>query len=357
MVNLRFFGCVSGMALLAASVVSCSNDDPEGNIVPLPPVDGQGLFVVCEGGFGSGNASLALYDVSSRQIHSNVFQDANGALLGDVAQSMTIHNGKGWIVVNRSNVIFAIDPNTAKEVGRVTDGISSPRYLHFVSGQKAYVSQLAKNEIAVLDPESYTVTSSIPVPGYAENMAQIGDNLYVTCWSYGNKVVRINTESDNVDKEVEVGVQPKYIVADGNDRLWVITDGGWEGNPAGYEEPTLVCLDENLNILSKTGLPRASEYTSAGGLCINAAGDTLYWYNGSDIWSMSVDDIDSRKVLIENACQATYGLTVDPVNSQIYVADAVDYSQQGMVYRFSADGKVLMDEFRVGICPSSFCWK
>ena len=85
----------------------------------------------------------------------------------------------------------------------------------------------------VLDPESYTVTSSIPVPGYAENMAQIGDNLYVTCWSYGNKVVRINTESDNVDKEVEVGVQPKYIVADGNDRLWVITDGGWEGNPAG----------------------------------------------------------------------------------------------------------------------------
>ena len=32
--------------------------------------------------------------------------------LGDVAQSMTLHNGVGWIAVNNSHVVFAVDPDT-----------------------------------------------------------------------------------------------------------------------------------------------------------------------------------------------------------------------------------------------------
>ncbi len=51
-----------------------------------------------------------------------------------------------------------------------------------------------------------------------------------------------------------------------------------------------------------------------------------------------------------------YGLTVNPVNGEVYVADAIDYQQQGMIYRYSSDGK-LIDEFYVGITPGAFCWK
>ena len=51
-----------------------------------------------------------------------------------------------------------------------------------------------------------------------------------------------------------------------------------------------------------------------------------------------------------------YGLTVNPANGEVYIADAIDYQQQGMIYRYSPEGK-LIDEFYVGIIPGAFCWK
>ncbi|MBO7312909.1 MAG: YncE family protein, partial [Alistipes sp.] len=51
-----------------------------------------------------------------------------------------------------------------------------------------------------------------------------------------------------------------------------------------------------------------------------------------------------------------YGLTVCPRTGDVYIADAIDYVQQGMVYRYSKEGEPI-DEFYVGIIPGAFCWK
>ena len=51
-----------------------------------------------------------------------------------------------------------------------------------------------------------------------------------------------------------------------------------------------------------------------------------------------------------------YGLAVDPANSDDYVADAIDYSQPGVVYRFRQDGTAV-DTIRVGVTPGAFCFK
>ena len=98
---------------------------------PMPPgEEPEGVFIVCEGNFMYGNASLSFYLPSSGELQNEVFARANGMKLGDVAQSMTIHDGTAYIVVNNSGIVFGIDPETFR-IERVIRGIGSPRYICF----------------------------------------------------------------------------------------------------------------------------------------------------------------------------------------------------------------------------------
>ena len=122
-------------------------------------VTGKGLFITNEGNFMYGNASLSYYNPEMKHVENEVFARANGMKLGDVAQSMVIHKGVGWIVVNNSGVIFAIDPNTFKEIGRIT-GFTSPRYIHFLSDEKAYVTQIWDPRIYIVNPKTCLLYTS-----------------------------------------------------------------------------------------------------------------------------------------------------------------------------------------------------
>lgn len=320
---------------------------------------GQGLFILCEGNYQYGNATLSFYDPANRTVVNEAFARANGFKLGDVAQSMTMYGGKGWIVVNHSHVIFAIDPDTFRETGRIT-GFTSPRFIHFVSPTKAYVSQLWDNRIIIVDPSTYAVTGEITVPdmtqqqGSTEQMVQWGPYVYCNCWSYQRRIIRIDTRTDRVDAQLEVGLQPTSIVLDRFGKLWTLTDGGYEGSPTGHESASLYCIDADRFEIEKQFQFRAADTPSE--LQINGTRDTIYWIN-RDIWRMDVRA--SRppvRPFIEERLTRFYGLTVDPSRGDVYVADAIDYQQQGMIYRFTGKAEPV-DSFYVGINPGAFCWK
>ncbi len=322
-------------------------------------VSGQGLFITNEGNFQYGNATLSYYDPETKTVENEIFKRANGFKLGDVAQSMTIRDGVGWVVVNNSHVIFAIDLDTFREVGRITD-LTSPRYIHFLSDEKAYVSQLWDNRIVIVNPKRYEITGYVECPGMAvesgstEQMVRYGDYVYVNCWSYQNRILKIDTRTDRVVDELVVGIQPTSLVMDRNYKLWTITDGGYEGSPYGYEAPSLYRIDAATFRIEKQFRFRLGDWPSE--VQLNGTGDRLYWIN-DDVWSMDVDaDRPPVRPFLERRDTKYYGLTVDPVRGDVYVADAIDYQQQGIVYRYSAAGE-LLDEFYVGITPGAFCWK
>ena len=320
---------------------------------------GTGLFITNEGMFQYGNATLSYYDPETKSVENEVFYRANAMKLGDVAQSMTIRDGVGWIVVNNSHVIFAIDINTFKEVGRITN-LASPRYIHFVSDEKAYVTQIWDNRIFIVNPKRYEITGYIECPnmamesGSTEQMVQYGKYVFVNCWSYQNRILKIDTETDQVVDELIVGIQPTSLVMDKNYKLWTITDGGYEESPYGYETPSLYRIDAAKFEIEKQF--RFKPGDSPSEVQINGEGDKLFWIN-KDIWSMDVEaDRVPVRPFLKYRDTKYYGLTVNPCNGDVYVADAIDYQQQGVIYRYTADGEPV-DEFYVGVTPGAFCWK
>jgi len=320
---------------------------------------GEGLFICNEGNFQYGNATLSYYDPESKKVENEVFYRANAMKLGDVAQSMIIRDSVGWVVVNNSHVVFAIDINTFKEVGRITN-FTSPRYMHFISDEKAYVTQIWDNRIFIVNPKRYEITGYIDVPdmtmesGSTEQMVQYGKYVYVNCWSYQNRILKIDTETDEVVDELVVGIQPTSLVMDCNNKLWTVTDGGYEGSPYGHEAPSLYRIDAETFTIEKQFQFKFGDAPSE--VQLNGTKDKLYWIN-DDIWEMDVtaDRVPLRPFLQYNGT-IYYGLTVCPRTGDVYIADAIDYVQQGMIYRYSKEGN-LLDEFYVGIIPGAFCWK
>lgn len=345
-------------AMLMTVCCSCMKWDYGGETEKFDAT-GPGLFISNEGNFQYGNATLTYYNPATREVQNEVFLRANGMKLGDVAQSLSIHDGKLWIVVNNSHVIFAADTRTFRETGRI-ENLPSPRYICFLNNEKAYVSQLWDNRIIIVNPGRYEITGAIEVPGMSaesgstEQMVIFGNYLYCSCWSYQNRLIRIDTSTDRVVDELVLGVQPKSLVLDRHGKLWCMTDGGYRGSPYGHEKPALFRIDA-----ATFTVERKFEFaleSSPRGLCLTHAGDMLYWLN-DDVWRMAVTD-ESLPAAPFLASRGTlyYGMAVNPDNGEVYVADAIDYRQQGKVYRYSPDG-VLIDEFYVGITPNSFCFK
>lgn len=345
--------------ILGGSFLSgCMKWDYQDNLSDFHETD-SGLFIVNEGNFQYGNATLSFYNPTNNSIQNEVFYKANGMKLGDVAQSMTIYDDKGWIVVNNSHVIFAIDTDTFKELGRI-ENLTSPRYIHFVSEDKAYVSQIWDNRIYIVNPNSFSVTGTILVPDMTistastEQMVQVGKYVYCNCWSFQNRILKIDSETDEIVGSLVIGIQPNSLVADKYGRLWTITDGGFEGSPYGFEPPSLYCIDTQS--FSVVKIFSFSLGDSPSEIQINGEKDTIYWIN-NDVWKMNVDSSSlPLSPFIPFKDTKYYGLTVNPDNDEVYVADAIDYSQQGMIYRYSPQGS-LLDSFYVGVTPGAFCWK
>jgi DNA-binding beta-propeller fold protein YncE len=353
-----------GLPLLL-SLYGCMKDDELWDFERLEyDLPSEGIFVVNEGNFMYGNASLSYYDPETRQLINDVFFQTNGLPLGDVAHSMTIRDSLGYVVVNNSGRIYIIHTGTFELKGKIT-GLTSPRYMHFINESKAYVSDLYSRSIAVVNPQTMEVTGAIPVNNgntefyqhATEQMLQYDKYVYTNCWSFDNQVLVIDSELDQVVDSIEMLKQPNSMVLDKDHSLWVLCDGGNEGSAFGHEAAGLMKVgagstEAELILGFAAGeIPRD--------LKINGTGDTLYYINGG-VYRYAIHGSAGPELLLEssyegNTFNGLYGLEVDPVSSELYVADAIDFVQRGMVYRLSPEGEPV-DTFRTGIAPGAFCF-
>lgn len=253
------------MAVLCAGAGFCCACMDYGPLHEEPFAQSQrGVFITCEGNFGWDNASLSFYDPAARSVENEIFIRANGMKLGDVAQSMTLHKGRGYVVVNNSGAVYVIDPATFRVTG-VIEGVVSPRYIHFPNDTTAYITDLYDPRITVVDSRSNRIRGRIPMNGHksTEQMVQWGDEVFVNCWSYDDKILVVDAARETLVDSIEVGPQPSSLVLDRFGKLWTVTDGRTAGIPAAlYRIDAATRRIEQTYTFAAATIPRRSPSTA-----------------------------------------------------------------------------------------------
>ncbi len=343
--------------LLVGLIAGCMKDDAwirdhrqPGNVT----VPSGAMFIVNEGNFMYGNATLSSYDTLKKAVQNDLFYKVNGLPLGDVAESMTIWKSKGYVVVNNSGKIYIVNVANGKYTGKIT-GLTSPRFIHFINDQKAYVTDLYAGKISIVDPTTNLATGSILCPSHpsTEEMVQFGNLLFVTCWSGDKTVLVIDTEKDEIIAEITTGLQPCGVVLDRYNKIWVLSQS-LPGNSSSN-----IAMLQKIDPSSKT-IEKSYEFPSTAKpvkLAIDGPGENLFYLLGNDVYKMSVlaDRLPDKPFLALQS-KLLYSLGIDPYNGNIYVGDALDYQQAGIISRFSPSGK-LLDTFKTGIIPGRFCFQ
>lgn len=316
----------------------------------------KGVFIVNEGNFGMGNASIDFFSKDSNKLYRNIFEQVNNRPLGDVAQSMTVVGDKGLIVLNGSGKVEIIDVNTAKSLGTI-NGLSAPRYILARNSSVAYLTDWISNTVKMIDVANNKVTGSIAVGTGPEGMAISGDKLFVTnSGAYGldSTISIIDMNSNTVIKTIVVGDAPVAAATDVNGKVWVLCRGDFGSftNPNDDTKPKLVRINPNTYAVEfELEIGNVGDHPDK--MKVNKDKNTLFYLGSYDLnsglYKFNITDVSAASSPLISGY--FYGFGYDKILDQLYLADPIDFVQNGYVYKYQSDGAKI-DSISVGIIPN-----
>lgn len=310
--------------LLGILLAACS-DDNGANPAPVVPTVPRGLYIINEGNFMRGNASLSFFVPDSAVMYNNVFQSINGRPLGDVGNSITMHKGRAYIVVNNSHRIEVIDPSTHKSIKSIIcPPGSSPRAIAFDESGTGYITNLYANSVSVYDDESNTITKSIPVGPNPDGIAVALGNVYVANSGFGatNTVSIISIARKEVIATLHVGDYPTAVMNMPGGSIGVLCAGAYNdfNDPNDDTPASLILIDPatraKVDSLPLPGHPMRFIMDDQGYAYILEAGVTRI-------------HMPTKAFAPGFISGWFYSAIADTVHNRLYFTNALDYVQAG----------------------------
>jgi hypothetical protein len=333
------------LILLLEIIVLSSCVKPPESPAPKPmPISEQGAYILNEGNFQWGNASVDFIDFNSGQISKDVFKTTNNRILGDVLQSAVIINSNIWMVVNNSGSIEVVNSRDCKSIHKITNLIS-PRYALPISGGRVLVSDLYANGIHVISSASFVKTGFIPLPGWTEKMLLDTNAVWVTNVKR-SFVYLFHPMTLSLMDSIEAGMGNQDIVMNKTGNIWILASGDESTNIPGR----ITCIaGGQKEILRRYDLPESGGKS----LCLSADQKTLYYLYNNAVWTISENMTELSATPLISAPSGTifYGLSVHPVSGNLFVTDAKDYVSKGRIIEFTPDGNY-KQEYSAGIIPN-----
>ena len=312
---------------------------------------GGGVLILNEGNFRGGNGSLSFYSYDSSKIFNDLFYNVNGRSLGDVPNSIVIKEDKAYIVINNSGKIEVIDKASLESRATIS-GLISPRNIGIISDHKAYVSSLYSDSVAILNLTDFSISGYINLRRKSEAIAVAGGKVFISNWAGGKEIMVISTINDKVVDSIKVGIEPESMVLDRFGKLWVLCNGGWARQ--NYAE--LIKINPFTNSIEKT-LVFPTKDASPSCLSIDGIGQTLYFLdNGVREMDIGSDVLPLTHLIEQKPGEYFYKIGINPINSDVFVTDAVDFAQQGYLSIYTPKG-TFISKMKAGIIPGSMCFK
>ena len=174
------------------------------------------LFISSEGNFGAGDGSIEVFKgLEKIQTVENV---------GDVVQSILVHEDDLFVAVNNSHTIKKFD---ITESGLALPGIevstdnSGPREMCVVNN-KLYFTNWNTKDIKILDLYNYNIDTFVLLEYVPEDIITDGNFLFVSAPhqelydNQGSKVIKIDLLNGNIVETYEVGLGPEQMYLDEN---------------------------------------------------------------------------------------------------------------------------------------------
>lgn len=151
-------------------------------------------YILCEGNYGSLNASLWSIDQDFTGISGPLYWDQENNPLGDTGQNVKIHRDRLFIIMNNSNTIEIADLRNGFEYLTTIDlPNAGPRDLEIINNI-AYVSCWYLGGIVVIDLDEYAIIDTLNLGALPEDLLYYNEHLYATItmnadWSAANRVI------------------------------------------------------------------------------------------------------------------------------------------------------------------------
>lgn len=342
-------------------LASCDPDSPA-----PPPMGSSGFFVVNEGAFNNSNASLSFYDRKTETLTNNVFAAVNSRPLGDQAQSMTVWEGKGYVVVQNSQKIEVIDAATFRAEATLSEGLSSPRYFVGVTSQKGYVSDWGADgltgTVKVIDLQQNRVVKSIPVGRGPNRMYVVGSEVFVTNnggFGNDNTLTVMDANTDAVKRTITTADNPNGLVQTEGGNLWVacsgklVFDANFQLVMSQSTPGALVKFDAQGRELLRLPVDRVS-FSGPNQLATSPDKKTIYYTYQGGLWAMAAGA--STLPATPLIARSFYGFAVDPLDGTLIGCVAPNFSSAGSIEFYTAGGQFLRS-FTVGIAPNGCAFK
>jgi hypothetical protein len=333
----------NSIKLLTLLFIFSACGDPEDiNIIT------SGVYIYHEGAFGSNNATIGTYNPENYQYNPGLYRGQNGNFIGDVQQNVLVRNGMIYSVLNGSNTIDIMGDNLKSEGKIRFEALDKPRDIA-IAGDLAFIAnwgpydqnfELFLSEIFVVDLNDNTPIERLEITTYPEHLLVKDNKLIVSHDKYDGSISElsiINIDNLQVEQTIDVPAGPQEIVEDDNGNILVVCTSG-----------SLIKLNASL-----TGIENQIDLENEILGDIDSHEDLIYFYSASKISSVNISDNSITETGITVEMETPYAFAVDPASGDFYLGDALDFSSEGLVIRYTNDGE-LLDTFPSGIAPTQF---